>query len=435
VRKMANEANRLTPLKVKAASAPGYLSDGLGLYLQIAKTGTKSWAFRYERQGKRRELGLGPCHTISLADARLKAADLRRQLIDGIDPFTTRAAAKLAKQLEEAKAATFDQCAKEYIASHRAGWKNAKHATQWETTIATYASPIIGRLAVADIDTGLVLKVLENDGFWTDKPETASRLRGRIEAILDYATARKLRIGDNPARLKGNLDHLLPTLGRKGRVKHHPALAYARVGAFLADLRQVPGVSARALEFAILTATRSGETRLATWAEFDLDEATWTIPSTRMKAKIEHRVPLSAPAVALLEKLKAEATDEIVFPGVRGKPLSDMTLTQAIRRMDTASTEAGGDGWKDRDGNVITAHGYRSTFRDGAGETTAYPREVIEHALAHQLKDKAEAAYQRGDLLTKRRRLMDDWATYCAAPPADAKVIPIMGTGNALKTA
>jgi len=420
---MANATNRLTPLKVKSTSKPGYLSDGLGLYLQVTGRGTKSWAFRYERQGKRRELGLGPCHTISLADARQKAADLRRHLIDGKDPYTAKRGAELADKLVAAKALTFDQCAEQYIAAKRPGWKNEKHADQWTSTLAGYASPVFGKLAVADVDTGLVMRVLEP--IWATKQETASRLRGRIEAVLDWASSKSYRTGENPARLKGHLDNLLAKINKADRVRHHPALEYKRVGDFMAALRLQAGSAAKALELAVLTACRSGEVRGATWNEIDLDAALWVIPASRMKLKKEHYVPLPGAALALLRTIKESSSNTLIFPGVREGQLSDMTLTQIIRRMDAASVESGGAGWRDGKGEVITAHGFRSTFRDWAGETSSYPREVIEHALAHGLKDKAEAAYARGSLLDKRRKLMQSWADHCAAPQAAATVIPI----------
>lgn len=419
---MASATNRLTPLTVKNASKPGYLSDGLNLFLQVAKGGSKSWIFKYEFKGQRREIGLGPCHTISLSEARLRASDLRRQLIDGIDPFTARKAAALANALEKAKAITFDQCAEQLIAAKRPGWKNEKHADQWISTLGTYASPVIGKLAVADIDTGLVLKVLEP--IWASKQETASRLRGRIESVIDWATARKYRVGENPARWKGHLENLLANIDKADRIKHHAALPYAQISAFLKALRLQPGTASKAVELAILTACRSGEVRGASWQEIDLDGALWTIPASRMKAKKEHVVPLSAPALDLLRRQKAESANDLIFPGVRGGQLSDMSLTAVIRRMN-------GDVpiWMDANGQTVTVHGFRSSFRDWAGEVSNFPREVIEHALAHQLKDKAEAAYQRGSLLEKRRLLMAGWANFCDRPAtATASVTPIRAT-------
>lgn len=288
-------------------------------------------------------------------------------------------------------------------------------------TLATYASQIIGKLSVADIDKGLVLEVLEP--IWTAKAETASRLRGRIEAVLDWATAREYRSGNNPARWKGHLEKLLPKRSKVAAVQHHPALPYARIGVFMGELRKQPGMGALALEFAILTAARSGEVRGATWSEMDMEARRWIIPADRMKAGKEHHVPLSGAALDLLKRLPGVAESELVFPAPRRGMLSDMTLTAVLRRMQGDDAPV----WIDTAGAAITVHGFRSTFRDWAGETTAYPREVIEHALAHQLRDKAEAAYQRGSLLDKRRRLMADWATYCDAGSVRTgkKVVPI----------
>ena len=358
-------------------------------------------------------MGLGATHTISLAEARGMALERRQQLQRGVDPLGEREAARLAAKLEAAKAMTFDQCAAAYIEAHRAGWKNAKHITQWENTISTYASPIIGKLPVAVIDTPLVMKIVEP--IWQTKTETASRLRGRIEAILDWATVRELRQGDNPARLRGHLDHLLAKRLASAR-GHHAALPFVEIGAFMADLRKQEGIAAKALEFAIHAAARTGEVIGARWEEFDLTAGVWTIPAERMKAKKEHRVPLSARVIALLGD--QDEPGAFVFSGRRaGQPLSNMALMMTLRRMGRAD---------------LTAHGFRSTFRDWAGEVTAYPREVIEHALAHQLKDKAEAAYARGSLFDKRRRLMTDWANYCDQPGAtSATVSPIRRKGAA----
>lgn len=408
---------------------PKWHSDGGGLYLRVTKEGGKSWVFIYPHPGKlraQREMGLGSYPSVSLEEARRLADRARQELRDGIDPIEKKKAAKLAKALEQAKAMTFDECATAYIEANRAGWKNDKHAGQWKTTLATYASPIIGKLPVADIDKGLVLKVLEP--IWNEKAETASRLRGRIEAVLDWATAREYRTGDNPARWKGHLDKLLPKRSKISTVQHHPALPYARIGAFMIELRKQAGMGALALEFAILTAARSGEVRGATWSEIDLEARRWIIPVERMKAGKEHHVPLSDAALDLLKRLPGLAESALVFPAPRGGVLSDMTLTAVLRRMQGDDAPI----WTDTGGEAITVHGFRSTFRDWAGETTAYPREVIEHALAHQLKDKAEAAYQRGSLLDKRRRLMDDWQRFCETPSESKSggVIPIRGITN-----
>ncbi len=398
---------RLTARAAEGAKRPGRYPDGGGLYLRVTEASTKSWVFRYTRQGKARDMGLGAVPDVTLAKARKLAAEARELLRDGLDPIDTRTGTRSTTRAARASAVTFQQCAEHYIEAKRAGWKNAKHAAQWGATLAQYAYPIIGNLSVADVTLPHILKIIEP--IWTTKTETASRLRGRIQSVLDYATARGYRTGDNPARWTGHLKELLPAPGKVAKVEHHAALPWQEVGAFMAELRQQAGLGARALELAILTAARSGEVRGATWAEVDPVQAVWTIPAGRMKARKEHRVPLSAQAVALLRTLPRIDGNDLLFPNTKGAPLSDMTLGAVLKRT----------------GRAFTTHGFRSTFRDWAGECTAYPREVIEHALAHQLKDKAEAAYARGTLFEKRRRLMDEWATFCtvAAPVAD--VVPL----------
>jgi len=406
---LAKTVEKLSALAVTRASEPGYYNDGAGLYLQVSKVGTKSWIFRFRTGGKQREMGLGALHTVSLAQAREKAKACRASLLDGVDPLEARNAVKLEAALDRAKTVTFDHCAKQYIAAHRGSWKNAKHAAQWESTIATYASPTIGELPVASIDTALVIQVLQP--IWLEKTETATRLRSRIENILDWATVSKFRAGENPARWRGHLDNLLADPNKVAKVTHHAALPWQEIGGFMADLRQRDGAAARAVEFAILTAARSGEVRGARWSEIDLDAAIWTVPAERMKAGREHRVPLSTAALALLKVIPD--VGEHVFPGRRGDmPLSDMSLTAVLRRMGR---------------DDITVHGFRSTFRDWCAESVgnSFPREVCEHALAHSLPDKVEAAYRRGDLIEKRKVLMQVWADYCAKPAVSARVAPI----------
>ena len=400
----------MSALKVTKETKPGYFGDGGGLWLQISKAGTKSWVFRFKSPltEKAREMGLGSINTYSLAEARSRAAEVRKIVSAGRDPISERDADRQRIKLTTAMAMTFDECADAYIEAHRAGWKNPKHVTQWENTLATYASPVIGSLPVASVDMPLALKILEP--IWTTKNETASRLRGRIEAVLDWATVRGYRSGDNPARWKGHLDKVLPAPNKVQKVKHHPALPYAQVGEFMAALRNCEGIAAKALEFTILTAARSGEVRGAEWQEIDLRAKTWTIPAERMKAGKEHRIPLSDAAVKLLQLMPRLKDVAHVFPSPQNTALSDMSLMAVLRRM----------GRKD-----LTVHGFRSTFRDWAGETTPFPREVIEHALAHQLRDKAEAAYQRGDLLVKRERLMQTWADYCNKVQTVSNVTPI----------
>lgn len=425
---MARETKELSPLEVGRLSGVGYHHVGgvSGLVLQVSRSGTKSWLMRISVGGKRREIGLGGYPDTTLAGAREAARAVREKVKAGVDPIAEKRAARSALAAAIASALTFRQAAEKYIAANEAGWKNAKHAAQWTTTLQTYAYPSIGNLQVAHIETSHVVGILES--IWAGKTETASRLRGRIEAVLDWAKVRGYRKeGENPARWKGHLDHILPPRRKVQRARHHPALDYRRIGEFMSALRAVEGMGARALEFAIFTSARSGEVRGATWSEIDHEAGIWIVPGERMKAGVEHRVPLSPAALAMLESMPRIAGTKLIFPNGKNTELSDMTLTAVIRRMHRGSIEEGGLGWLDNAGQVITGHGFRSTFRDWAGETTAYPREVIEHALAHQLADKAEAAYQRGDLLEKRRRLMADWGRYCTTPSTLASVAPIRG--------
>lgn len=389
-----------SPLTVKTveklSKVEGWHSVGgvPGLFLRVVGN-SATWVLRYSHAGRRRDKSMGPIAELPLADAREVARELRRRLREGVDPIEEGRAAKQKAAAQQAKRMTFSQCVTAYIEAHGDGWKNEKHKAQWQSTLDTYAGPVIGSLDVSLVDITLVLKVLEP--IWKTKNETASRLRGRIENVLSWATTRGYRQGDNPARWKGHLDQLMVKPTQIQKVEHHAALPFAEIGAFMARLRGQEGMGARALEFAILTAARSGEVRGATWAEIDLKAGVWTIPEGRMKAGKEHRIPLSQPAIDLLEKLTPVAGTDLVFPAPRGGMLSDMTLTAVLRRMAVE----------------VTAHGFRSTFRDWAGETTAHPRETIEHALAHQLKDAAEAAYARGTLFEKRRKLMNDWAKFC----------------------
>src|SRR6516162_5915122 len=406
---MARTIGRLTALKVDKAKRPGMYADGGGLYLRVTFSGTKNWVFRFMLSGRPRWMGVGPLHTIGLAEARNRAAGFRLQRHDGVDPIEKRRAERLEARLDAAKARSFKECAVMYIAGHRAGWRNPKHAAQWQATLAMYAEPVIGGLSVQRIDTALVLKVLEP--IWTTKPETAGRVRGRIEVILDWAKARSYRTGENPARWRGHLDKLLPARGKVHRVEHHAALPYAELPGFLVALREQKAIAARALEFLVLTAARKGETIGARWSEFDLLDKTWTVTAERMKAGREHRVPLSARALAILQEMQvhrpAGNADGYVFAGGKlGKPLSNMAFLMLLRRLGR------GD---------LTAHGFRSTFRTWAAERTNFPREVIEVALAHAIGNKVEAAYQRGDMFEKRRRLMEAWAQFCATAPAQER--------------
>jgi len=414
---MGRQLHRLTALQVSKLTKPGLYGDGGGLTLQITKGGAKSWLFRFMIAGKAHGMGLGPTHTVSLADARQKALAARKLLLDGVNPLAAKKEDQLATALANARMMTFDQCAEAYISSHKAGWKNEKHADQWTNTLNTYASPVFGKLPVAEVDTALVVKCLKP--IWEAKTETASRLRGRIESILGWATTSGYRTGENPARWKGHLDNLLATISKASRTKHHPSLPWQRMNEFLSAIRARDGLSARAVELAILTACRSGEVRGAKWDEFDLAKKVWTIPAERMKARREHEVPLSAAALSLLKALPQAG--ELVFAGNKGQALSDMSLTAVIRRMNVGDHP----NWIDANGDGITVHGFRSTFRMWAAETTNYPREVAEHALAHQLPDAVERAYQRGSQFAKRAALMAEWAAYCDKVPGNANVTPI----------
>lgn len=389
---MARGINKLSDRAVREQKQPGYYGDGGGLWLQVSRTGTKSWVFRYARQGRTHDLGLGSYLNVGLKLAREKAAEMRATLGRGEDPMTQRMAAKA----EAASRMTFKECAEKYVAAHREGWRNPKHAEQWATTLRIYAEPILGGLDVALIDTHHIVRVLEP--IWLSKNETASRLRGRIERILAWATTRKLRKGDNPAAWRNHLDTLLPKPSAVQKTVHHEALPYGEIHYFIQALREQSGISSRALEFTILTAARTGETIGATWDEINFEQAVWTIPADRMKAGREHRIPLSQRAIEILEEMRAERNGEFIFPGRSdGKGISNMSMLKALKSM----------GYSD-----LTVHGFRSSFRDWAGEQTHHAREVIEHALAHQLKDKAEAAYARGTLFEKRRALMQDWADH-----------------------
>ncbi len=354
-------------------------------------------------------MGLGSAFDVSLAEARERAYQLRKMVKDGIDPKEEREREAMAAKVEQAKLVTFAECAKDYIEAHRAGWSNKKHAQQWTNTLTTYAFPFFGELPVAEVDTALVVRCLEP--IWTTKPETASRVRGRVEAVLDYATVRTFRQGENPARWKGHLQNLLPKRSKVRKVKHHKALPYADIHPFMAALAEQEGNAARCLEFTILTAARSGESLGAQWSEVDLEARTWTIPEERMKGGRAHRVPLSPSAVELLQKMQEIRQNDFIFPGQRaGKPLSNMAMLMVLRRMKR---------------DDLTAHGFRSTLRDWAAETTSYPNELLEMALAHTIRDKAEAAYRRGDLFEKRRQLMEDWADHVSGQYADGEVVPI----------
>jgi len=398
---MARAFQKLSDLKIRKAQESGYLSDGGGLYLQVSPSLSKSWVFRYVLNGRAREMGLGSLRTFGLRDARDRAEKCRQLLADGIDPIENRKAGRQDQLLSAARIVTFGQCCEKYIEAHRSGWKNVKHGAQWEATLNTYCK-VLWPLDVASIDTALVMKCLEP--IWKTKTETASRVRGRIESVLAWAAVRKFRSGDNPAAWRNHLDQLLPKRSKVQKVEHRAALPYADIPDFFKALRLRPGLAARVLELQILTATRPGEAAGAQWEEFDLTAGTWTIPAERMKADKEHRVPLSPSAKTLLQSLIPLTSNGTklhvcghVFPGVKGRSLTTAAAMNLLKELRPE----------------VTAHGFRSTFRDWAAETTSHPREVIEAAMAHRLKDKSEAAYQRGDLLVRRAKLMADWARYC----------------------
>lgn len=374
----------------KLVKVPGKHRIAPQLFLRVRESGAAFWAFIYAspKTRQRREAGLGSYPTISLEEARLQAAAMRLHLKrDGIDPLAKRESGK-AKGKD-----AFARLALDYVEAKRAGWRNAKHADQWVNTLESYAFPVIGTMPVSEIDTEHVLRVLQP--LWTEKHETATRLRQRIEAVLDAATARKLRQGENPARWKGHLDKLLPSISKRVRTKNHPALSWREAPDFLAELAKRDAISARALEFTILTACRTGEVIAAQWSEFDLEQGVWTIPAARMKAKREHRVPLSAQAMALLRALPRVVGVDHVFPGARAG-LSNMAMLKLLHSL--------------RPG--VTVHGFRSTFRDWVSDATSFSGEVAEQALAHTIRSSTEAAYRRGDLLERRRELMQAWADY-----------------------
>jgi integrase len=397
----------LTVRRVERTVKPGRYGDGGGLWLQVVNSRNRSWLFRWERDGRDHTMGLGPVHTVPLELAREKARACRLLLLDGIDPRAHRDAERAARAAAKAKALLFKEAAVTYHAQHEAKWRSRKHAAQFFSTLKTYTFPVLGNMAVADIDTPAVLRAIEP--FWLTKTETASRVRGRIEAVLDWCTVRGYRQGDNPARWKGHLSEVLPGRGQIAKPVHHPALPWRDVPGFMAELAQREGTAARALEFGILTVARTGEVIGAQLDEINGD--IWTIPAGRMKSGREHRVALSARAVELLRSLPTEAGNRHVFIGPRaGSGLSDVSLTAVLRRM----------GRRD-----VTVHGFRSTFMDWAHEQTAFPKVVIDMALAHVVGDKSEAAYRRGDLLTKRRALAEAWAKYCTSPPLAGDVVPL----------
>jgi integrase len=404
----------LNALKVAKLTEPGRYGDGGNLWLQVTDTGrkdadgapivTKSWVLRFKISGKARAMGLGPVELVSLADARELARDARKVLLKGKDPIEERdkdrKAAVEAKRIEAARSMSFRTCAEKYIAAHESSWKNLVHRAQWPSTLQRYAYPEIGDLPVSAVDLALVLRILEP--IWSEKRETADRVRGRIEAVLDWACVKRYRQGDNPARWRGNLEHLLADKSKR-MIRHHPAMPYKNVPTFVVELQARDSISARALEFTLLTAARTGEAIGAEWSEIDTEARVWTVPPERMKSGRPHRVPLPDRCLAILEALPRIEGCPYVFPGPlmfadgRTKPLSNMAMSELLKGM--------------RPG--LTVHGFRSSFKDWATEQTDHARDIVEAALAHVLGDKVEAAYRRGDAIAKRRALMTDWAAYC----------------------
>jgi integrase len=402
---------KLSARKVATLKKPGRHFDAHGLYLQITPAGVKSWLLRYQVAGRERFYGLGPLHTVSLAEACERARRARLLILDGIDPIDARKAERAERALAAARKMTFEQAAKAFFEKHESKWGNAKHRQQYLHTMRDYVLPVLGRLSVADIDTGLVLKCVEP--IWASKTETASRVRGRIEAVLDFATVRGHRTGENPARWKGHLAHLLPARSQIQKTVHLRAMPIDDLPTFMATLRDRKGVAAQALEFTILTAARTGEVVGARWNEVNLDKRVWVVPANRMKARKEHRVPLSDRAVEILRNLPRERGNPFLFIGAqKGSHLSDMAMLSVLRRMGRTD---------------VTVHGFRSTFRDWAAEQTAFPNHVVEQALAHTIGNAVERAYRRGDLFQKRLRLMTDWARFATSKPveAGAAIVPM----------
>jgi integrase len=405
---MARITQRLTAIEVTNLKDKGLYPDGDGLYLKVTGAGTKSWIYRFGQAGSTRDMGLGPLSSVSLAKARKLAAEARREHLEGKDPIAARQTQRTAARLAAAPGIPFKQAAEQLIASHEAGWRNAKHRQQWRNTLKTYAYPILGHVPVDAIDTDLVLEVLEP--IWRKKPETAGRIRGRIEAVLNRAKALRFREGQNPAQWRGHLDQILPARSKLRRIRHHPALPYEEVPALTATLRSHTSISARALEFAILTAARSGEALGARWDEIDAKRRIWVVPEARMKGGKEHRVPLAPRVVEILNEMAEIQLSEFVFFGAKqGRSLSDMALLMLLRDLCPG----------------VTVHGFRSAFKDWASEATSFPDHLSEAALAHTSADKVRAAYARSDLFEKRRELMEAWAQHCQRKPAFAEVVPL----------
>ena len=408
---MPKKAKELFPIQVKRLTQPGFYAVGgvAGLHLHIKESSTRSWILRAKIGDRRRDIGLGGFPDVTLGAARGSAREAREQIRQGIDPIEARREAREALKVAAAKQISFDEAAAECFKVKSREFRNPKHASQWKNTVDTYASPIIGNLPVDQVELAHIVRILEP--IWITKTETASRLRGRIENVLAWATVRGFRTGDNPARWRGNLDHLFSKPSKIRKVQHYAALPWQQIGTFMADLRERGGMGARALEFLILTAARSGEVRGATWAEIDLDAKIWTVPAKRMKAGKPHRIPLSEPAIELLKAPPRFKDSPYVFTAPRGGPLSDMSVSAVCRQMKVEAVP----------------HGFRSTFKDWCRSSTSYADEISELALAHVSTDATRAAYARDELLPIRTRLMRDWARYCGTVQRKADVAPIRG--------
>jgi integrase len=415
---MPKRAAELSAVEVRNLEHPGGKGNALfsvggvnGLYLQLTPKGGRSWVLRVLVGAKRRDIGLGSFPTVTLSQARDKVREARDKIERGIDPVEERKAAKAALIAAQGRGLTFDKATAQYLAAKLDAFKNPKHRQQWQNTLAQHASPILGKMLVQDIAVQDVLRVLQP--LWTDRTETASRLRGRIESVLSWATVAGHRTGDNPARWAGNLKELLPAASKVAKEGNQPALTLEDAPRWFAALRGREGMGARALEFLALTAARSGEVRGAEWSEIDLDAALWVIPAARMKMGREHRVPLTAEAVALLKALPRFEGNPLVFPAARGGMLSDMTVSAVMRRMNDSDIAESGPGFLDRvSKRPAVPHGLRSTFRDWVAERTNFPGEMAEVALAHRISNAVEAAYRRGDMIEKRRRMMGEWGAF-----------------------
>jgi integrase len=403
---VARAVNRLKDVTVRRATKPGMYADGAGLYLRVGPTGAKAWVFRYRRDGKLHDLGLGPLNAVGLASARQRAQRCREQRLDGIDPLGAKRAGRDAARLAAAKSVTFKDCADAYVSAHQVAWRNAAWRKQWPAILTAYVYPVFGAMPVHEIDTALVMKAIEP--LWTTKTVTASRLRGQIESVLDWARTRGYRQGENPARWRGHLENLLPSERKVRLVKHHPALPYAEMAVFMAELRRQNCVAARALEFTILTSARVGEVFQARWAEVDIGERLWTIPASKMKSGRQHRVPLSGAAIAVVEEMGAIRQNDLLFPGYKGHTFKHTALHNLLHKMGHTN---------------ITIHGFRSSFRDWAAEISGFPAEVAEMALAHQVGSAVERAYRRSDLFARRRQLAEAWSAFCAGSPAGEVVL------------